>query len=1019
MNNPAKSSASIASSAFEVSGKYVADTEENQERENFDMNINRNIICSAAKDARRFQIANFKFAIVFLSVLCALCGEKVWAQNFTVVTASSLQDLTGSKLANGQVCFQAATNSGVPISYEAGGGGQVINVPRCASVINGSFSLSVANTALTTPAHICYKVTVKDESTGQYVLGNGQPGMASGYECVQPTGSNFNFDNFAPSLAPLVTVVQGAVISGTPMAGDCAAWVSPFLLGDAGAPCGTGAGSGGGGTWGSIAGTLANQTDLQSALNVKANVSGLAAVATSGSYNDLTNKPAIPPAQINSDWNATSGLAQIVNKPALAAVAISGSYSDLANQPAIPSAQVNSDWNAASGVAQVLNKPALGTAAAQPASAFLAVPSVTGLVKSTGSGAAAAATSSDVIAALGYTPASTSAVPGNVVTITADNTGATDVSAAVSAALTTIYNDGGGTVSFPAGTFLIGSQIVIPNNGAHPPKHPAISIQCAGGNFSLDGTAPVGGTILNMTYSGAVAKLADFAFGTLEISGCTFQETGATTTTPFLMTTNATLQLHDNFVSGYAGNNGTANDQDFLILGGTGTATTGDSTGWFQGYGGYIMHNFAQHIRRFAYLQSAANSIPITENTMFATCGSNLAGGAAIELGTSTQPARGNEIRDNLIESPYYPYPIKVVSGNQNTLLNQFWDCNSTGTVTAALYDFEAGAGTNFVYEGFHDQSCPVLYRDLTGPPGQVVFSSSLIGGTQTGGPAASLGATTLGADLMSQGVSTRTSGLGVVLRWNNTSGNSSNWHGENFAYNYATSTFQGYDIDGNPLSLNALSGGQVTVGGSLFATGNSFNPSAGSGVMVRYSGTQGQVYGYNYTTSAYLPLLLDGAGVYINQNGGMGTFFGNSTYVGGNVGVLPTTGTYLTNRISGSQGQIFAYNYAGSGTLDPIQIQGSAITLTGPVAASSTLSATHINQPSSNNHAGTCTMSSSTSCTWTLASAYTSTPICVASVQGVTAIAVACSVSGTAVTITAASSNSQTWGAVLVGNPN
>ena len=98
----------------------------------------------------------------------------------------------------------------------------------------------------------------------------------------------------------------------------------------------------------------------------------LAAVATSGSYDDLTNKPTIPAAQVNSDWNAASGVAQILNKPSLAAVATSGSYDDLTNKPTIPAAQVNSDWNAASGVAQILNKPTI------PSGADL-VPSTTGI----------------------------------------------------------------------------------------------------------------------------------------------------------------------------------------------------------------------------------------------------------------------------------------------------------------------------------------------------------------------------------------------------------------------------------------------------------------------------------------------------------------------------------------------------------------------------------------------------------------------------------------------------------------
>lgn len=37
----------------------------------------------------------------------------------------------------------------------------------------------------------------------------------------------------------------------------------------------------------------------------------------SGDYDDLTNKPTIPAAQVNADWNAVSGVAQILNKPTI------------------------------------------------------------------------------------------------------------------------------------------------------------------------------------------------------------------------------------------------------------------------------------------------------------------------------------------------------------------------------------------------------------------------------------------------------------------------------------------------------------------------------------------------------------------------------------------------------------------------------------------------------------------------------------------------------------------------------
>lgn len=65
---------------------------------------------------------------------------------------------------------------------------------------------------------------------------------------------------------------------------------------------------------------------------------GLAAL-DSAAATKLSGIAAGAEVNVNADWNAASGDAQILNKPT------------------IPAAQVNSDWNAASGVAQILNKP--------------------------------------------------------------------------------------------------------------------------------------------------------------------------------------------------------------------------------------------------------------------------------------------------------------------------------------------------------------------------------------------------------------------------------------------------------------------------------------------------------------------------------------------------------------------------------------------------------------------------------------------------------------------------------------
>ena len=80
------------------------------------------------------------------------------------------------------------------------------------------------------------------------------------------------------------------------------------------------------------------KTQVNEALTLKQDAN----TAFSGDYNDLTNKPDLSVYAESAD---------------LATVATSGDYNDLTNKPTIPAAQVNADWDASSGVAQILNKP--------------------------------------------------------------------------------------------------------------------------------------------------------------------------------------------------------------------------------------------------------------------------------------------------------------------------------------------------------------------------------------------------------------------------------------------------------------------------------------------------------------------------------------------------------------------------------------------------------------------------------------------------------------------------------------
>lgn len=113
---------------------------------------------------------------------------------------------------------------------------------------------------------------------------------------------------------------------------------------------------GGGGGGGNVDDVKVNGTSVvdenkvaQIDLTPYAESADLATVATSGSYTDLSNKPTIPAAQVQSDW--------------LEADTSAKSY--ILNKPTIPSAQVQSDWNEAdsSAVDYIKNKPNLATVA--------------------------------------------------------------------------------------------------------------------------------------------------------------------------------------------------------------------------------------------------------------------------------------------------------------------------------------------------------------------------------------------------------------------------------------------------------------------------------------------------------------------------------------------------------------------------------------------------------------------------------------------------------------------------------
>lgn len=86
--------------------------------------------------------------------------------------------------------------------------------------------------------------------------------------------------------------------------------------------------------------TFSSSQQAQARTNIGAGTSSF-----SGAYNDLTGKPTIPAAQIQSDWNQAN----------------SSSLDFIKNKPSIPAAQIQSDWNQTDNTAFdfIKNKPTI------------------------------------------------------------------------------------------------------------------------------------------------------------------------------------------------------------------------------------------------------------------------------------------------------------------------------------------------------------------------------------------------------------------------------------------------------------------------------------------------------------------------------------------------------------------------------------------------------------------------------------------------------------------------------------
>jgi hypothetical protein len=304
--------------------------------------------------------------------------------------------------------------------------------------------------------------------------------------------------------------------------------------------------------------------------------------------------------------------------------------------------------------------------------------------------------------------------------------GVTDMTAALNAQLSALYTAGGGSLVL-SGICVVMGQLVISNDGnTGNPKQPAIRITGNGASANgYWGALSSSASGLDLQYNAAVAKIDTRGAGVLEIDHLLLKDSGSDCAT-FIQTTNTTLKIHDDAFSGTASSASACNDA--IVLEGTTNTISNGSNAAFQGYGTVIYANFFDKIRRLAYLRTYANAIVIRDNTISTSSGTNLANGAAIEvLGDAcsggSQYDAGNVIENNLFETTYYPYPIKLACAAQHYIAgNGMYD---PGSATIAFLRFESTAGNNTVIHGWLDNRKPAISDAST--QGQTVINSGLV----------------------------------------------------------------------------------------------------------------------------------------------------------------------------------------------------------------------------------------------------------------------------------------------------
>jgi hypothetical protein len=132
---------------------------------------------------------------LYMLVVSILTALPAFSQTTTITATHLAQDVSGTLLASGKLCFLPINQQGVPTGFELSGI-QYAPQQACFNITAGAISgVALPDTALLSPTGVGYLPTIED-ATGKPLYTYTQP--------IYPTGTTFSLDTWSPTASAVI-----------------------------------------------------------------------------------------------------------------------------------------------------------------------------------------------------------------------------------------------------------------------------------------------------------------------------------------------------------------------------------------------------------------------------------------------------------------------------------------------------------------------------------------------------------------------------------------------------------------------------------------------------------------------------------------------------------------------------------------------------------------------------------------------------------------------------------------------